>query len=107
MVHAGVVYCSGQIGLNPDGSWAGEDVESQATQALENLKAVLQAAGSSPNQVIRASIFLVSMDDFAAVNSIYAEFFGAHRPARACIEARRLPKDALVEISCIAAVEGL
>ncbi len=104
MTHNGVVYCSGQIGLRPDGSWAGSTPAAQAKQALANLDAVLQAAGSSRKSVIRATIFLASMDDFGVVNEIYAAYFGDHRPARACVEASRLPKDALVEISAIAAV---
>ncbi len=103
ITHAGIVYCSGQIGLRPDGSWAGSSVQAQAEAALRNLGAILEAAGSAPNQVIRATIFLASMEDFGIVNEAYAEFFGDHRPARACVEASRLPKDALVEISCIAA----
>ena len=101
--HGGIVYCSGQIGLTADGVWAGSDVRSQTEQALQNLGAVLAEAGSGPAQVIRATIFVASMDDFAAVNEEYSAFFGGHRPARACVEASRLPKDALVEISCIAA----
>jgi len=104
VTHDGIVYCSGQIGLTPDGDWAGDDVRSQTVQALSNLKAVLLESGSAPEGVIRATIFLVSMDDFSVVNQAYSEFFGGHRPARACVEARRLPKDAKVEISCIAAV---
>ena len=104
IVHNGVVYCSGQIGLTPDGEWAGPDVKAQTEQALNNLDAVLRAAGSAPDQVIRATIFLKSMEDFGIVNAAYGAFFGGHRPARACVEASRLPKDAKVEISCIAAV---
>ena len=103
VVHNGIVYCSGQIGLTPSGDWAGEDVLQQTIQALNNLDAVLQEAGSVRSQVIRATIFLESMDDFSVVNEAYSQFFGSHRPARACVEARRLPKDAKVEISCIAA----
>ena len=103
VVHNGIVYCSGQIGLTPSGDWAGEDVLQQTIQALNNLDAVLQEAGSVRSQVIRATIFLESMDDFSVVNEAYSQFFGNHRPARACVEARRLPKDAKVEISCIAA----
>ena len=103
VAHGGVVYCSGQIGLKPDGTWAGSDVKTQAEAALKNLDAILTAAASSREQVIRATIFLASMEDFGVVNEAYAAFFGEHRPARACVEASRLPKDALVEISCIAA----
>ena len=103
IAHGGVVYCSGQIGLKPDGTWAGADVKTQTVAALANLDAILTAARSSRAQVIRATVFLASFDDFAIVNEVYAEFFGDHRPARACVEASRLPKDALVEISCVAA----
>lgn len=103
VAHGGVVYCSGQIGLKPDGIWAGSDVKTQTEAALKNLDAILTAAASSRDQVIRATIFLASMEDFGVVNEVYAAFFGEHRPARACVEASRLPKDALVEISCIAA----
>ena len=106
ITHAGVVYCSGQIGLPPEGVWAGTDVRTQAEAALRNLDAILNAAGSSRDRVIRATIFLASMDDFSVVNEAYAAFFGEHRPARACVEASRLPKDALVEISCIAATRA-
>ena len=103
VAHGGVVYCSGQIGLKPDGTWAGSDVKTQTEAALKNLDAILTAAASSRDHVIRATIFLASMEDFGVVNEVYAAFFGEHRPARACVEASRLPKDALVEISCIAA----
>ena len=103
VAHGGVVYCSGQIGLKPDGTRAGSDVKTQTEAALKNLDAILTAAASSRDQVIRATIFLASMEDFGVVNEVYAAFFGEHRPARACVEASRLPKDALVEISCIAA----
>lgn len=103
--HAGVVYCSGQIGLTPQGVWAGRDVRTQTRQCLANLRSVLLAADSSPDRVIRATIFLADMGDFAVVNEEYGTFFGDHRPARACVEASKLPKDALVEISCIAATQ--
>ena len=103
-VHGGMVYCSGQIGLTPSGEWAASDAAGQAKQALQNLAAVLAAAGTDRNHVVRATIFLASMDDFAAVNDVYASFFDSHRPARQCVEAQRLPKDALVEISVLAAV---
>ena len=106
MVHDGIVYCSGQIGIKPDGSWASEEPAGQAIQALANLAAVLKAAGSDPSQVIRTTIFLADMADFAAVNTVYAEFFGDHRPARACVEAAALPKAARVEIDCVAVTDS-
>ncbi len=106
MVHNGIVYCSGQIGLNASGDWVGEDVRSQAAQCLSNLSRVLEAAGSRLDRVLRATIFVADMNDFDIVNEEYAKAFGEHKPARACVEAARLPKDARVEISCIAAVNS-
>ena len=103
-IHGDTMYCSGQIGLTPNGEWAAEDAKGQAEQALNNLDAVLQAAGTTRSHVLRATIFLASMDDFASVNEVYADFFDKHRPARQCVEAQRLPKDARVEISFIAAL---
>ena len=104
VVHSGIVYCSGQIGLDAAGEWVGSDVRTQARQSLKNLAHVLTEASSGADCVLRATIFLADMDDFGVVNEEYAAFFGDHRPARACVEAARLPKDARVEISCIAAV---
>ena len=103
--HQGVLYCSGQIALSP----TGEDrtqapVEEQTEQALHNLQAVLKAGGSSLNHVLKVGIFLADMDDFQAVNTIYAKFFVNHKPARACVAVRTLPKHALVEIECVAAI---
>jgi 2-iminobutanoate/2-iminopropanoate deaminase len=103
IVHDGLVYCSGQIGLTPDGEWAAGGAAAQTAQALDNLKAVLIAAGSRIDLVIRAEIFLKDLNDFVEVNAVYANFFGEHRPARACVEVARLPKDGLVEITAVAA----
>ena len=103
-VHQGVVYASGQIALRPDGTWAGGDVAEQAGQVLTNMAAVLEAAGSSMNDVLKATIFLEDMNDFAAVNAVYEEAFSDHRPARECVAAKALPRGAAVEISCIARV---
>ena len=103
VVHQGVVYASGQIALRPDGTWAGGDAAAQAQQVLENMRAVLEAAGSSMDRVIKATIFLEDMADFAAVNAVYASFFSDHRPARECVAAQGLPRGAAVEISCLAA----
>jgi len=100
----GMVYCSGQIALAPGGgALVGDDVATQARQVLANLTAVLEAAGSSLGRVVRTTVYLASMDDFPVVNEIYAEAFGDHRPARATVAARSLPKGALVEIDAIAA----
>lgn len=105
-VHGGLVYCSGQIALDPGtGAMVGDDASTQAVQALKNLEAVLEAAGSDFSRMLKVTIFLASMEDFKAVNAIYAAALGEARPARACVEAARLPKDALVEIDCVAVVD--
>jgi 2-iminobutanoate/2-iminopropanoate deaminase len=99
----GLIFCSGQIALDPkSGNIVGTTAAEQATQVMKNLAAVLEAGGSKLGQVVKTTIFLKNMADFAAVNEIYAKAMGDHRPARATIEAARLPKDALVEIDCIA-----
>jgi 2-iminobutanoate/2-iminopropanoate deaminase len=97
------VFCSGQAALHPETmELVGEDVGAQTRQVLANLEAVLRNAGLSLQNVVKTSVFLKNMDDFAAMNAVYAEVFGPHRPARTTVEAARLPKDALVEIDCIA-----
>ena len=101
----GVLYCSGQIAMDPlTGAMVGAgDVEAETRQVLSNLKAVLEAGGSSPSQVLRTTVFLADLADFALVNGIYAEVFGEGvSPARACVEVAALPKGARVEIDCIA-----
>ncbi|MFZ9216674.1 MAG: Rid family detoxifying hydrolase [Vulcanococcus sp.] len=101
----GVLYCSGQIALDPaSGAMVGGgDVEAETRQVLANLQAVLKEAGCSPQQVVRTTVFLADLGDFAKVNALYAEVFGAGvSPARACVEAAALPKGARVEIDCIA-----
>ena len=101
----GMIYTSGQIGLLPSGQMAGNGIISQTNQVLKNLKAVLEAGGSSLGNVVKTSIFLADMDDFVAVNEIYAEYFGDHKPARSTVAVKTLPKNALVEIECIAAID--
>ena len=103
-VQAGdLLWCSGQIGLDPaTGEFVDGGVEAQTRQVLSNLKAVLEAGGSSMDAVVRTTVFLQDLADFSKVNAIYAEAFGAHKPARACVQAAALPKDALVEIDCVA-----
>ena len=101
----GMLFCSGQIPLDPaTGTMVGGgDVEVETRQVLSNLKAVLTAAGCSPQQVVRTTVFLVDLGDFAKVNAIYAETFGhGVEPARACVQVAALPKGAKVEIDCIA-----
>ena len=101
----GVLYCSGQIALDPTtGLMVGAgDVEAETRQVLSNLQAVLEAGGSNPGQVLRTTVFLADLGDFARVNAIYAELFSdGVSPARACVEVAALPKGARVEIDCIA-----
>ena len=101
----GLLFCSGQIALDPaTGSMVGDgDVELETRQVLANLQAVLAAAGCTPQQVVRTTVFLADLADFAAVNAIYGEVFGEGvSPARACVEVAGLPKAARVEIDCIA-----
>lgn len=97
------LFVSGQLGMNPQtGELVGRDLASQARQALKNLKAVVEAGGSTLADVVAVEVFLTDMDSFAEFNGIYAEYFGAHKPARAAIGVAALPKDAAVELKCIA-----
>jgi 2-iminobutanoate/2-iminopropanoate deaminase len=101
----GMLFCSGQIALDPvSGAMVGGgEVEAETRQVLANLQAVLEEAGCTPQQVVRTTVFLADLGDFAKVNAIYAEVFGAGvSPARACVEVAALPKGARVEIDCIA-----
>ncbi len=101
----GLLFCSGQIALDPaTGEMVGSgDVEAETRQVLANLQAVLAAAGSSPQQVVRTTVFLADLADFAKVNALYAEVFGAGvSPARACVQVAALPKGGRVEIDCMA-----
>lgn len=103
VVHKDVVYCSGQIGLDPDSmEFVGDDVESQAKQVMENLKAVLEEADSAFDKVIKCSIFLDDMDNFGTVNEIYGSYFGDNPPARETVAVKTLPKNCKVEIGCTA-----
>lgn len=100
-----LLFCSGQIPLDPKTmQMVGVTAAEQADQVLKNLAAVLTAGGASMGHVVRTTIFLASMGDFAAVNEVYGKHFGAHKPARATVAVKELPKGALVEIDCIAAL---
>ncbi len=100
-----LVYCSGQIALDPATmEMVGTTAAEQAEQVMTNLTAVLTAAGSSLHHVAKTTIYLASMDDFAAVNEVYARHMGEHRPARATVAVLTLPKNGLVEIDAIAEV---
>lgn len=99
----GMIYCSGQIPINPaSGTVEAKTIEEQTTQSITNLKNVLEMAGSSLAKVVKTTVFIKDMNDFAALNKVYADLFGDTRPARSCVEVARLPKDVLVEIECIA-----
>lgn len=97
------VYCSGQLGLDPATGNLVEGVAAQARRSLDNLGAVLREAGLGIDRVMKTTIFLVDMKDFATVNEVYGAFFGDHRPARSTVAVAALPKGGLVEIEAIAA----
>lgn len=97
-----MIFTSGQIGLIPETGELKEGVEAQTHQALKNLAAVLEASGSDLNHVVKTTVFLDDINDFAVVNAIYAEYFKDEFPARSCVEVAKLPKGGLVEIEAIA-----
>jgi 2-iminobutanoate/2-iminopropanoate deaminase len=103
-IHAGsLIFVSGQIPIDPaTGALVDGDIAAQTHRVFQNLAAILEAAGSSLDRVVRVGVFLADMNDFAAMNAVYATYFNAPAPARATIEAARLPKDARVEIEVIA-----
>ncbi|MBP3816469.1 MAG: RidA family protein [Firmicutes bacterium] len=102
-VEAGnMLFCSGQLGLDPETGEFPEGVEAQTRQSLINLGAVLKEAGYDYKDVVKTLIFIDNMEDFAKMNQVYAEFFDEWKPARSCVEAAKIPKGALVEIECIA-----
>lgn len=101
-VAGGMLFISGQLGIDPATGDLPPDVEGQAKQSLANLRAILKEAGATPAHVVKTTVFLASMDDFAAVNKIYSETFGENPPARSCIAVAALPKAGLVEVEAIA-----
>lgn len=105
-VSGGLLFTAGQIPLDPaTGEFVPGGVTEQATRVLENLGAVLRAGGSDFSQVLKTTVFLVDMTDFAAVNEVYAKYFGDHRPARSTVAVAALPRGAKVEIEMVAAVD--
>ncbi|MCT6926061.1 RidA family protein [Metasolibacillus sp.] len=105
MIVNNMFYSSGQIPLTASGELVDGDIVEQTNQVFENLKAVLAAAGSSLDQVVKTTVFMKDMNDFAAMNEVYASHFGEHKPARSAVEVARLPKDVKVEIEVIALVK--
>lgn len=102
----GMVFVSGQIPIDPaTGALIDGDIGAQTTRVLENIRAILSAAGTSMAQVVRTTVYLADMSDFSAMNDVYARYFPAPAPARATIQAARLPRDARIEIDAIALVE--
>jgi len=99
------IYTSGQIGLSPvTNTLAGDDIVSQTRQALDNLKAVLTEAGSDMAHVVKVTVYLKDLNDYGKVNDIYKDYFPEIKPARSAVQVARLPKDALVEIECVAVI---
>jgi len=104
IVTGGFVFTAGQIPLDPEsGELVGGDIAVQTERVLRNLSAILDAADASLASVVKTTVYLADMNDFGAMNEVYARFFGEHRPARSTVQAGRLPKDVLVEIDAVAA----
>jgi len=102
---SGFIYLSGQVALDPKtGDLIGSDIRQQTERTLENVKGILEAAGTNLHHVVKTTVFLKDMNDFAAMNDVYARYFTAAPPARATVQVSRLPKDALLEIEVIAAL---
>lgn len=104
LVHNGLLYTSGQIGLHPETGELAGDIETQTRQVLANLSAILTAAGTNSAKVIKTTIFLTDLQDFALVNGLYGLFFEPHQPARSTVQVAALPKGAKIEIELIAEV---
>jgi 2-iminobutanoate/2-iminopropanoate deaminase len=101
----GFLYTAGQVALDPaSGEMVAGDVKAQTARVMENLQAILSAAGSSFSKVVKTTVFLATMDDFAGMNEVYARAFGDHKPVRSTVAVKTLPKNALVEIDLVALV---
>jgi 2-iminobutanoate/2-iminopropanoate deaminase len=98
----GFIFCSGQIPLMIDGTLVESDIKKQTAQVLENLHAILVKAGSGLSKVVKTTVYLADMQDFADMNQVYARYFPENKPARATVQVSRLPKDVKIEIDCIA-----
>ncbi|MCD6426425.1 MAG: RidA family protein [Anaerolineales bacterium] len=100
------VFTAGQLGIDPSsGNFIDGGIEAQTRQALENLKAILEAAGTKMSKVVKTTVFLLDMNDFGAMNEVYGEFFTKKFPARSAVQVTRLPKDGLVEIESVALLD--
>jgi 2-iminobutanoate/2-iminopropanoate deaminase len=106
IVANGLVFTAGQIPLDPHTmELVGDDAGAQTERVMQNLSAILVAVGASLDSVVKTTVFLSDMNDFAAMNEVYGRYFGDHRPARSTVQAARLPKDVMVEIDAIAVVD--
>ena len=101
-ISGGFVFCSGQIAVIPETGELAQGLEGQANQVFKNVSELLKAAGSDISKVVKSTVFIKHMDDFAAINAIYAKYFTEPFPARSCVEVARLPKDVLLECEVIA-----
>ena len=99
-----LIFTSGQLPLDPETGELEMEIKKATKRALENIKAIVEAGGSSVDKIVKCNVFLDDVNDFAAFNQVYEEFFGDHKPARALVQVAKLPKDALIEIEAIAAV---
>ena len=100
------VFVSGQIPIDPGtGNIVGEEIAEQTHQVMKNLAAILESAGSNLNKIVKTSIFLTNLDDFARLNQVYGEYVGESRPARATVQVAKLPRGALVEIEAVALLD--
>jgi len=105
IVSNGLVFCSGQIAIDPEtGLLIDQDIESETTRVMENLKAVLESAGSALEKVVKSTVFLCDLKDFTRMNEVYGSFFEGNPPARSAIQVAALPRGARLEIECIAAL---
>lgn len=100
----GLVFTAGQIALKPDGTWAGGDITAQTHQVMRNLTAVLEAAGSGVEHIVKSTCFLADMNDFAAFNEVYGSYLKGNLPARSTVQVAGLPKGGLVEVEVIASL---
>lgn len=100
-----MLFSSGQLGLIPETGALPEGVQAQTRQSLSNIQAILDEAGFTKSDIVKTTVFIKDMNDFGAVNAVYADFFGDSKPARSCVEVARLPKDGLVEIEFVAVKE--
>ena len=100
-----LIFTSGQLPIDPEtGVLIQDDIKLATRQSIENVKAILEEAGASLNDVVKVTIFIKDMNDFALVNEVYGEYFSEHKPARSCVEVARLPKDGKIEIEAIAVI---